>query len=965
TTNYSAVLSGIRTEFWAVGLRNPYRFSFSPIDNTLYLGDVGEQNWEELDIITRGKNYGWNWFEGPLQRSNNIPSGPVPVGFDNPIPLDAYTQTNQADKYAIIAGYTYTGTRLSQLYGAFIYGDYGKGNIWAIRNTGTNVTAFDQLLVDDNVGGVAGISSFGVDPSNLDILYADLVSGTNSVIKRILYSTNAATGTPIPPTLYDTGAFADLAALTPASGVAPYDINVPFWSDTAIKSRWFSVPDTNLDITFNADANWSFPTGTVWIKHFELEITNGITASRKRLETRLLVKNDLGVYGVTYRWGTNTTNATLVGESGLDETFTIYDSGGGILRTQVWHYPSRSECLQCHTAQGGYALGFNTAQLNKNYSYASGTTNEIQAMSDAGYFSNTIPAIASLRALAHATNTAYSLEYRARSYLAANCRHCHQGAGPAFWDANIWTTTANAGLINGALINNFGDTNNRVIKAGSLTNSVLYHRISIMDQDHMPPLATVVLDTNNVGLIAAWITNGIPTSLTFQTPASLGNGYAVQLALLANFPFSTNDVTADVETSFSSSNPSVISISSSGLLTGLASSGSAQIIATFGAVSVTNTVTAVPAITIQTVSGGGTICTGSLATVSIGGSEVGNTYYLKLGSVTKDSLAGTGAALNFAGQATAGTYTVTATNGSGQGVAMSGSATITVNTPPVITNQPDSRSVSAGLFVSLSVVASGTSPSYFWYHDAVLVAGATNATLSFASVTTNDGGNYQVTVSNGCGTATSSNATLTVVPASNTGLFPAGPVITKSGLTVTLTNFATSPFSSRTLTVYPPVFATNGQLSRINFMRAEPTNVVARTSRFFVCDNNRNLYIVDKTNALSTNGWTKYISFEDVFPRFDNDPGYAGGLTTFAFDPEYATNGLFYTAHMESTGTALAPTNGAYPNFNTTGYTTTTEIDPPVANAVVRVAVLVEWHDTNVLNTTFEGTAREILRVGF
>src|SRR5262249_23157219 len=148
-------------------------------------------------------------------------------------------------------------------------------------------------------------------------------------------------GTPLPPTLADTGAFTNLMTLTsafdpllPAVGIVPYDINVPFWSDNAAKSRWFSVPNTSLTIGFNTHGNWSLPTGTVWIKHFNLELTNGVPSSTRRVETRLLVKNAGGIYGAVYRWGNSATNATLVSENGLDEPFAIND--GGILRTQIW-----------------------------------------------------------------------------------------------------------------------------------------------------------------------------------------------------------------------------------------------------------------------------------------------------------------------------------------------------------------------------------------------------------------------------------------------------------------------------------------------------------------------------------------------------------------------------------------------------------------------------------------------------
>lgn len=504
--------TSVRSEIWANGLRNPFRFSFSPLDNTLYLGDVGEQAKEEVNIIERGRNYGWNWFEGSDARMTNWPAGGLPATFTNTPPLDEYVQGVANDKYSVIGGYVYVGEKLPHLYGAYIYGEYGQGNVWALRHTGTNVTYFEELFRDDLNGSVpivAGISTFGVDPSNGDILYGDVQFGTNSRIKRIVAATNSPVGAPIPATLADTGVFTNLATLAVAPGIVNYDLNVPFWSDNAIKTRWFSLPDTNQLITFDRDNNWSFPTGSVWIKHFELELTNGVPASRKRLETRLLVKNENGMYGVTYRWGDSLTNAYLVPDLGTNETFVI-DEGGGILRTQVWHYPGRVECLKCHTEQGGWALGFNTAQLNRDFDYSGHVTNQLQALSDAGYFTSPVTNTHTLRALAPANNDAVSLEYRVRSYLAANCVQCHQGiGGQASWDARITTPTASAGIINGSLVDTLGDAENRVIKPGSLTNSALWLRISELGLNHMPPLATSVLDTNNINLVAAWITNGL------------------------------------------------------------------------------------------------------------------------------------------------------------------------------------------------------------------------------------------------------------------------------------------------------------------------------------------------------------------------------------------------------------------------------------------------------------------------
>jgi hypothetical protein len=167
--------------------------------------------------------------------------------------------------------------------------------------------------------------------------------------------------------------------------------------------------------------------------------------------------------------------------------------------------------------QGGLALGFNTAQLNRDFDYSGTTTNQIQALSLASYFSNAVSNRFLLRALAHATNDAVSLEYRARSYFAANCAQCHQPGGiiSAFWDARIVTPGPQAGIINGPLNNNFGDTNNRVIVPGALANSVLFQRVANLGSGHMPPLATSVISTQAVTLLAAWITNDLPDYVGF------------------------------------------------------------------------------------------------------------------------------------------------------------------------------------------------------------------------------------------------------------------------------------------------------------------------------------------------------------------------------------------------------------------------------------------------------------------
>jgi len=508
-TNFNGVAvdpTRIRTEFYSIGYRNPWRMSFDRGTGFLYVGDVGQDQYEEVSVITNGANAGWAYYEGDHLATVLYPGRPN-IQIDPPpglvFPIAEYPHSNPTNSNyrgnAVIGGVVYRGSRISQLYGAYVFSDNGSGKLWALRFDGTNATPFQYLNTS-----AAGPSAFGLDPRNGDILIAQL---NNNQIGRLDYNATQ-TGTPLPATLAETGAFSDLATLTPNPGIVPYDLNVPFWSDNAIKSRWFSVPNTNLAIQFNPSANWQFPTGSVWIKHFELELTNGVPASRKRLETRFIVRNASGVYGVTYRWD-SPTNATLVPEAGMDESLVIND--GGNLRTQVWHYPGRAECLACHTAQGGYALGFTTAQLNRDLDYGGIVTNQISALELAGYFSNAVPNRSLLAALAPETNATVSLEYRARSYFEANCAYCHQpgGVGSANWDARISTPGPFNGIIHGPVNNNFGNPDSRVIAPGSLANSVLFQRVANLGPGHMPPLATSVVNTQAVSLLAAWITNGL------------------------------------------------------------------------------------------------------------------------------------------------------------------------------------------------------------------------------------------------------------------------------------------------------------------------------------------------------------------------------------------------------------------------------------------------------------------------
>jgi hypothetical protein len=193
--------------------------------------------------------------------------------------------------------------------------------------------------------------------------------------------------------------------------------------------------------------------------------------------------------------------------------------------------------------------------------------------------------------------------------------------------------------------------------------------------------------------------------------------------------------------------------------------------------------------------------------------------------------------------------------------------------------------------------------------------------------------------------------------------YPSKSQVGKDGTTVLLEDYANPPLSSTTHGMAPPP-ATDfkGQLSRMNALRSEPANAPLANSRFFVDDQNGTLFILDK----ATKKFTPYLHFVDIFPKFVSDTGNTAGIVSIAFDPGYAKNGKFYTVHVEKPDMegAATPTNAHLSALDLTGYATTPAVNPP-AGPVHLESVLIEWKDTNIRNDTFEGTARELLRVGY
>ncbi|HKW15773.1 MAG TPA: PQQ-dependent sugar dehydrogenase [Candidatus Krumholzibacteria bacterium] len=146
---------GVHREIWAYGFRNPWRFSFDPPTGRLWLGDVGENSWEEIDIIRKGRNYGWPRMEGNDCFS---PSTCDTTGLSIVLPL--YEYSHDGGGGAITGGFVYRGPSIPSLFGKYIYADYITGDLSALSWDGVNPPT--NTLLEN----VSSVPSFGVDKDN-------------------------------------------------------------------------------------------------------------------------------------------------------------------------------------------------------------------------------------------------------------------------------------------------------------------------------------------------------------------------------------------------------------------------------------------------------------------------------------------------------------------------------------------------------------------------------------------------------------------------------------------------------------------------------------------------------------------------------------------------------------------------------------------------------------------------------
>jgi uncharacterized repeat protein (TIGR03806 family) len=488
-------VKGALPEIWAYGFRNPWRFSFDPHTGQPWVGDVGQDLWEMIELADRGSNHGWSVMEGTHPFHPNSKRGPTP--FTPPVVEHHHTEAR-----SITGGYVYQGDKFPELRDVYVYGDYQYGKMWGLRyDYAAKKVTWHEELADTTVK----MASLGVGRDGS--FYA--VDYDRGEIYQLDRQPPAPPLPPFPRKLSETGLFASTQKHQVAPGVIPYEINAPFWSDGAHKERFVAVPKKGK-ITFHDDKAWEFEDGAVTVKSFSLDMEEGKPASRKRIETRIVVKQNDRWVGYTYIWNNRQTDATLVDSLGMDRTYSIRDraSPGGV-RKQVWHFPSRNECMFCHSRAAGFVLGLTTPQMNRDRQYNAATDNQLRTLSHIGLFKAQLSKPPTeYQAYPDPFDRAKDLSARVKTYLQVNCSMCHvaDGGGNSLIDLAYKTPLAKARMLNEPPIHEtFGIAKARLIAPGDPLRSVMYFRMSHRGLGQMPPTSTNRIDQAGAKLLREWI----------------------------------------------------------------------------------------------------------------------------------------------------------------------------------------------------------------------------------------------------------------------------------------------------------------------------------------------------------------------------------------------------------------------------------------------------------------------------
>jgi putative heme-binding domain-containing protein len=493
-------MPGVRPEIWAFGFRNPWRIAIDEPSGELWVGDVGWEKWEMVHRVVRGGNYGWPIREGFELLRPEVEPGPSPI-------LPPRIALPHTDSASITGGFVYRGQRLPAIADQYLFGDWTNGRIWA-------VPVDDHSPHAEVASGQLRIIAFEADRDGEPLIVNHLGETTLFRLEANTdYETELLASQAFPRRLSETGLFVDVARQQPASGVIRFEVNHPQWQDGAVGSHYLALPGQETVTAYNSpqpvdvlamfNSRMHYPAGTVLAKTLTMPADPDVNRpSDVKLETQVLHFDGRLWRGYSYRWDTQQSDALLVDAAGEEMAV----PGSDTLR---WRIHSRSECLQCHNPWPETTLAFTPEQLHQPERGA--RSNWLQLV-EAGFVvtkqSNQQGIAPEACVREPLVSHGQDVTRRARSYLHANCAHCHQnGAGAGVTLSLRMQDQADEMLAidQRPTKGEFGILDSRIIAAGAPTQSALVYRMASSSLGHMPHIGAREVDFAGLALVSDWI----------------------------------------------------------------------------------------------------------------------------------------------------------------------------------------------------------------------------------------------------------------------------------------------------------------------------------------------------------------------------------------------------------------------------------------------------------------------------
>jgi hypothetical protein len=285
-----------------------------------------------------------------------------------------------------------------------------------------------------------------------------------------------------PKSLSETGVFSNTKAQVPAAGVYLYEINGSMWHDGASAKRWIAIPGEETIVARERSPFAEVPPDTVLAKTISRDELN--------LETQILHYDGTAWQGYSYRWNEDKTDAMLVSAAG--ETATIAG--------KPWTFHSRADCVRCHSIASDYRLSFHPGQLNRD--------GQLERFQELGLINDAFVSKQKKQPSALVSDLDAPIELRARTWLSANCAHCHRnrGGGSVTIKMDLETPLDKMDLLNAVPEKGgFGIVDPLLVAPGEPQRSILYYRSVTPGIGHMPMIGAKTVDPTGVSVLYDWI----------------------------------------------------------------------------------------------------------------------------------------------------------------------------------------------------------------------------------------------------------------------------------------------------------------------------------------------------------------------------------------------------------------------------------------------------------------------------